>query len=113
FLFIADAMNNLGGEGIPLWDDEDEFFYDVLHTPEPRLLSLKVRSFVGLIPIFAVETIEPGLLARVPAFRARLEWFLTYRPDLTRLVSRWHEPGMGERRLLTLVRGHRLKCLLR
>jgi Mannosylglycerate hydrolase MGH1-like glycoside hydrolase domain len=113
FLFIADAMNNLGGEGIPLWNDEDEFFYDVLSLPDGRKLPLKVRSFVGLIPLFAVETLEPSVLARFPGFRARLEWMLEHRPDLARLVSRWHEPGVGERRLLALVRGHRMKRLLR
>ena len=113
FLFIADAMNNLGQEGIALWNDEDEFFYDVLHLPDGTKTPLKVRSFVGLIPLFAVETIEPDVLECVPGFRERLEWFLTNRPDLARLVSRWYEPGKGERRLLALVRGHRLKMLLK
>jgi hypothetical protein len=68
---------------------------------------------VGLIPLFAVETIDPDLLDSVPGFKDRLEWYLTYRPDLARLVSRWHEPGLGERRLLALMRGHRMKRLLR
>ena len=113
FLAIADAMNNLGGQGIGLWDDEDEFFYDVLHLSDGRFLRLKVRSLVGLIPLLAVETVEPDLLARLPGFRARLEWYLNYRPDLARLVSRWQEPGLGERRLLALVRGSRMKRLLR
>jgi hypothetical protein len=113
FLSIADAMNNLGGEGIGLWDERDEFFYDVLHLPDGRALRLKVRSLVGLIPLLAVETVEPHLLARLPGFRRRLEWFLAHRPDLARLVSRWYEPGAGERRLLALVRGSRMKRLLR
>ena len=113
FLAIADAMNNLGGQGIGLWDEEDEFFYDVLHLSDGRFLRLKVRSLVGLIPLLAVETIEPALLERLPGFRARLEWYLNYRPDLARLVSRWQEPGLGERRLLALVRGSRMKRLLR
>jgi hypothetical protein len=68
---------------------------------------------VGLIPLFAVETLEPCLLQRVPEFRERLEWYLTYRPDLASLVSRWCEPGQGERRLLSLLRGSRMKKLLR
>jgi hypothetical protein len=72
-----------------------------------------VRSLVGLIPLLAVETIEPELLKHVPQFRARLEWFLANRPELASLISRWFEPGLGERRLLALVRGHRMKCLLR
>lgn len=113
FLYIAEAMNNLGGEGVPLWNDEDEFFYDVLHLPDGRVLPMKLRSFVGLIPLFAVRTIEPDLLDRFPAFRERLEWFLANRPELSRLVSRWYEPGFGNRHLLALVRGSRMKRLLR
>ncbi|MBI3942462.1 MAG: glucosidase [Chloroflexi bacterium] len=113
FLYIAAAMNNIAGEGIGLWDEEDEFFYDVLHLPDGTAIPLKVRSLVGLIPLFAVETIEPELLETVPEFKQRLEWFLENRPHLARLVSRWQEPGMGARRLLALVRGHRMKRLLK
>ena len=113
FLSIASALNNLGGEGIPLWDDEDEFFYDVLHLPNGDVRRLKVRSLVGLIPLLAVETIEPTLLEAVPAFRERLQWVLANRPDLAGLVSHWQQPGMGERRLLALARGHRMKRLLK
>ncbi|MFM7736548.1 MAG: MGH1-like glycoside hydrolase domain-containing protein, partial [Alphaproteobacteria bacterium] len=113
FLYIAEAMNNLGGEGVPLWNDEDEFFYDVLHLPDGRVLPMRLRSFVGLIPLFAVRTLEPDLLEQFPDFRERLEWFLENRPELARLVSRWHEPGFGKRHLLALVRGSRMKRLLR
>ncbi len=112
FMYIAGALNNIGGEGIALWDDEDEFFYDVLHT-DAGSLRLKARSLVGLIPLLAVETIEPDLLDALPNFRRRMEWFLTYRPHLASLVSRWHVPGEGDRRLLALARGHRMKRLLR
>lgn len=113
FLYIAQAMMNMGGQGIRLWDEEDEFYYDVLHIPGQNPTPLKVRSLVGLIPLFAVETVDPELLERVPQFRENLEWFLNYRPDLASLVSRWTEPRLGERRLLSLLRGHRMKCLLR
>jgi len=112
FLYIAAAMTNLGGEGIDLWDEQDEFFYDVLHTPDGGSRKMRVRSMVGLIPLYAVEVLEPELLERVPGFRERLEWFLNYRPDLARLVSRWQESGGGDRRLLSLLRGHRMKRLL-
>jgi hypothetical protein len=74
---------------------------------------MKVRSMVGLIPLFAVTTIEPALLAQLPDFKVRLEWFLEHRPRLAALVSRWHDTGMGDRRLLALCRGHRMKRLLR
>ncbi len=113
FLGIAAAMNNAGGKGIGLWDETDEFFYDVLHTPGGRYLPLRVRSLVGLMPLLAIETIEPELLDAMPGFKARLEWYLTIRPDLAGLISRWHDPGAGERRLIALVRGHRMKRLLR
>src|SRR5262249_11105409 len=96
-----------------LWSDEDGFFYDVLNLPDGGMYPLKVRSMVGLIPLFAVETLEPELCAKVPAFTERLDWFLNYRPDLAGLVSRWHEPGKGDRRLLSLLRGSRMKKLLR
>jgi hypothetical protein len=113
FLHIAEAMSSGGETGIGLWDEEDEFFYDVLHLPDGQMVSLKVRSMVGLIPLFAVETLDPDLLERVPDFAARLEWFLNYRPDLASLVSHWEVPGKGQRRLLSLLRGHRMKRLLR
>jgi hypothetical protein len=112
FLQIASALNDIGGMGIPLWNDDDEFFYDVLRFEWGGVMPLKVRSIVGLIPLLAVETIEQDLLDRLPEFRKRLEWFLRNRPDMAGLVSRWEEPGMGERRLLALVRGHRMKALL-
>ena len=113
FLGIAGAMNNLGGTGIGLWDETDEFYYDVLHMPDGRYLPLRVRSLVGLMPLLAVETIEPELLDAMPGFRKRLEWYLTARPDLASLISRWGVAGSGERRLISLTRGHRMKCLLR
>jgi hypothetical protein len=113
FLYIADAMNNIAGEGIALWDAEDEFFYDVLHLGPHQNIRLRVRSMVGLIPLFAVATIEPWQMQRLPEFRGHLEWFLNNRPHLAALVSRWHEPGRGERRLLAICRGHRMKRLLR
>jgi hypothetical protein len=112
FLEIAGAMNNVGGKGIGLWDDEDGFFYDVLHSKGRGFIRLRLRSLVGLIPLLAVETIEPELLEAMPGFRARLEWYLDNRPELAGLISRWQIPGAGSRRLIALTRGHRMKCLL-
>ncbi len=113
FMYIAGALANIGGKGITLWDPDDEFFYDVLRLPDGTHETLRVRSMIGLIPLFAVETLEPDLLARLPEFTRHLEWFLNHRPELAALVSRWHEPGLGERRLLSLLRGHRMKRLLK
>jgi hypothetical protein len=112
FLAIAAAINS-EEDGRGLWDSEDEFYYDQLRTPEGSEITMKVRSMVGLIPLFAVETLEPELLRELPDFSGRMQWFLNYRPDLARLVSRWQEHGSCERHLLSLLRGHRMKCLLR
>jgi hypothetical protein len=112
FLYIAGAMANVGNEGINLWDEEDEFFYDVLHTSDDQRIRMKVRSMVGLIPLFAVEVLDQELFDAMPEFTERLQWFLQNRPDLARLISRWNEKGKGERHLLSLLRGHRMKRLL-
>ena len=84
-----------------------------LNLPNDQRVRLRIRSMVGLIPLFAVETLEPEMLDKLPGFRKRLEWFLNHRPDLAELVSHWQSPGRGERRLLSLLRGHRMKRLLR
>jgi hypothetical protein len=114
FLYIADAMNRRGGdETLELWDDEDGFYYDVLHQPDGARLPLKIRSMVGLIPLFGVETLEPELLERLPGFRRRLEWFIDHRPDLTENVACMRSPGRGSRRLLSVVPADRLRSVLR
>jgi hypothetical protein len=102
FLYIADAMNAIGGDGQSLWDDRDGFFYDVLHLPNGERISLKVRSLVGLIPLLAITTLEPEIIDRLPGFKKRLEWFITNRPDLKRNVACMETKGMGARRLLAL-----------
>jgi hypothetical protein len=112
FLYIADAMNNLGDDGISLWDETDGFYYDVLQLGNGDHFPLRVRSMVGLIPLFAVETLEPALLEKLPGFRRRLEWFLQHRPDLTGNVASVRHPGMGERRLLSIVNLDRLRRVL-
>jgi hypothetical protein len=112
FLYISEAMTNIGGQGIELWSEADGFYYDVLSLPDGRNIPLRVRSVVGLSPLFAVEVIDEALLSTVPKFAARLTWFLDHRPALAKLVSYWHDPGIGESRLMSLLRGHRMKCLL-
>ena len=113
FLYIAEAMTRVGGADLGLWDEADQFYYDVLKLPGGERVPLRVRSMVGLIPLFAVEVIDCELLDSLPDFAARLDWFLKYRPDLALLVSRWTDKARGERQLLSLLRGHRLKQLLR
>jgi len=113
FLHIAHAMTNLGDEGIELWDGADGFFYDVLHTGDGAHLPLKVRSMVGLIPLFAVETLEPDLMDRLPGFKRRLEWFIDNRPDLIGSVACMRTRGQAERRLLSILDRDRLRSVLR
>jgi hypothetical protein len=111
FLHIAEAMMALGSE-VCLWDETDEFYYDTLHVPGQRPLPLRIRSLVGLMPLFAVEVLQSEIMDKLKGFSARLKWFLEYRPDLAKLVSRWSEAANGERHLLSLLRGHRMKRLL-
>jgi len=113
FLSIAGAMFNIGKEGVDLWDETDEFYYDAVHLENGATQILKVRSIVGIIPLFAVEVLRPELLEALPDFTRRLQWVLRNRPDLGSLISRWYEHGKGETRMLSLVRVHRLKCILR
>jgi hypothetical protein len=112
FLYIAGAMADMGMEGEGLWDEEDQFFYDVLKMPNNGSQKLRVRSMVGLIPLFAVEVLDHELLLQLPEFARRLKWFLDNRPDLASLVSRWQEKNSGEKHLLSLLRGHRMKKIL-
>src|SRR5512146_1006729 len=113
FLYIARAMSHRGDDGLSMWDEQDGFFYDVLHTPDDSHVPLKVRSMVGLIPLFAVETLEPEMLARMPGFRRRLEWFIENRPDLTGNVACMRTTGMAERRLLSIMAPDNLRRVLR
>jgi hypothetical protein len=115
FLYIAGAMEAMGDRNstISLWDEDDQFYYDVIHIPNGQSILLKVRSIVGLIPLFAVEILDPQMLDKMPIFKRRVEWVLANRPDLARLISRWFESGKGENRLLAILRGHRMKMILK
>ncbi len=113
FVYIAHAMDHRGGEGLSLWDDQDGFFYDVLHLPSGERRSLKVRSMVGLIPLFAVETLEPDIVDRLPGFQRRMQWFIDHHPDFREHVQEIEEPGKGKRRLLSIVTRDQLPRVLR
>ncbi len=113
FVYISDAMNNIGHENMEIWNERDGFYYDVLHLPGNEHIPLKVRSMVGLIPLFAVETLEPESLRKLPEFRKRMEWFIHNRPDLTDQIACMQTEGEGERRLLALVNPDRMRRVLR
>jgi hypothetical protein len=110
FLYIAHAMNGEGELG--LWDNTDGFFYDRLKSPDGSSELMRVRSIVGLIPLFAVDTIEPSVIEQLPGFRKRMEWFVQHRPDLSENVASFSREGVGLRRLLSVVGKARLVRVL-
>ncbi len=113
FVYITQAMNNLGGHGIALWDEEDGFYYDVLHLPNESHHFLKVRSMVGLIPLFAVETLEPEQLEQLPGFTRRMQWFLENVPHVPHHIEMTQCSCCGVRRLLSIVSRRKLVRILR
>jgi hypothetical protein len=113
FVNISDAANNVGEENIELWNERDGFYYDVLHTPKGENIPLKIRSMVGLIPLFAVETLDKDLLESLPDFKKRMDWFLENRPDLCDQIANLEEKGVDNRTLFALVNPDRLKRVLR
>jgi hypothetical protein len=113
FVYITKAMNNLGGHGFALWDEEDGFYYDVLHLPEGKHHYLKVRSMVGLIPLYAVETLEPEAIEGLPGFRRRMQWFLDNVPLVPRHIAQTQRSARGVRRLLSIVSLRKLVRVLR
>jgi hypothetical protein len=117
FLAIVEAMNHVGSRaadegGIDMWDDQEEWYCSVAEMPGGQPLRLKSFSMVSLIPLFAVETLEPHEVQRLPEFFGRLNWLRDHRKDLANLVAEWKLPGVGERRLLAMMRGHRMKRVL-
>ncbi len=112
FLYIADAIDGIGDADIALWDKEDGFYYDALRMPDGHQLPLKVRSMVGLIPLFAVNVLEFETMEQFPGFKKRMQWFIQKRPDLKKNVACMETPGMGARRLLSIVYGAKLKLIL-
>src|SRR5262249_25114349 len=112
FLFIAHAVNNVGDEG--LWDETDGFFYDRLKMPNGQSTFMRVRSAVGLIPLFAVDTMEAEVVDGLPGFRGRMEWFVKHRPDLCGNLASLMRQGQEERRLLSvLVQSRMVRVLQR
>jgi hypothetical protein len=112
FVYIANAFYNMGGHGVSLWDDRDGFFYDVLHTSDGTFVPLRVRSFVGLIPLYAVEALEPAQLEQLPRFKRRVEWFLRYRPHLVAHVAPLTELGKDGHYQLAIVGEEQLTRIL-
>jgi hypothetical protein len=112
FIYIAHAMNDIGTDGKSLWDAEDGFYYDVLYLPNGEEHFLKIRSMVGLIPLFAVQTLEPEIVDRLPGFKRRMQWFMDNHPDVPEHIETTQSSARGVRRLLSLVNRRQLKRVL-
>ena len=112
YLYIAEAMENIGETKNGLWNDEDGFFYDLLQLNNGDSVPLKLRSIVGLIPLFAVEIVEHSMLEKLPNFLDRMQWILKNKPHLADLVSHWEVEGKGGKHMMSILRKTRLKRVL-
>ena len=113
FLRIAYAINDCGGQGHSLWNDEDGFFYDALNLPDGSIIPIKVHSLVGLLPLFAVETLEHEMLGAMDVFERRMGWFIENRPRLTGMMACTETPGQEKRRLFAFLTRDKLISVLK
>src|SRR5262249_31184220 len=113
FANIAHAMNDVAGGGIELWNERGGFYYDVLQTPQGGAPPMPLRSLGRLLPLFAVEALEPDVVDALPGFKRRLQWFMENRPELANHVETDTAPDGGVRRLLALANRDRLRRVLR
>lgn len=113
FVYIADAMNNIGSENVGLWHEEDGFYYDVMHLSSGAQIPIQIRSMVGLIPLFAVETFEPEDLARLPDFQRRMNWFMLHHPDVPEHIDMSQRTDKGARLLFSITNKKKMLRVLR
>ena len=113
FLYIAGSIAYMGENSLGLWDDQDGFYYDLLRKPDGDNDRLRLRTLVGLIPMFAVIVFDENKWNNLPRLKKQLDDFMDQRPDLVRLVSYWKDTKGNEQHLFSLLRGHRMKLLLR
>jgi len=112
FIYIGGAMKRMGGRGYQLWDEEDGFFYDVLRYPSGQFHKFRVRSLVGLIPLYAIDVLDEAELKEMPIFVTDVHWFIRNRPDLVGQAC-YIETRDGRRRdVLSIVDKHQLEKLL-
>jgi hypothetical protein len=112
FVYISRAMNDIAGRGIELWDRRDGFYYDVLHLPSGHSFPMRVRSMVGLIPLFAVETLDSEVLDKLPSFKRRMQWFIDNLPEFGDSIETMTTPT-NVRRFFSLVNRRRLRSVLK
>lgn len=112
FLYIADAIDGIGEAELSLWDEPDGFYYDALHLPDGQHFLMKVRSVVGLAPLFAVATPDLKTLEQFPIFKKRTKWFIQNRPDLVKNIVCFEAKGVEDRKLLAIADPDKLRRLL-
>ncbi len=112
FVYISRAMNNIGDQRIELWDRRDGFYYDVLLLPDGRSFPMRVRSMVGLIPLFAVENLKSEVIDSLPGFKRRMQWFIDNLSEFGDCIETMTTPT-GVQRFLSLVNRDRLRKVLR
>jgi len=113
FIYIAAAIHGTSDKGDDgLWDEQDQFYYDVLKVPGEQPHKLRARSLVGLLPILASAVFHCDFDRDLPQFAARMRWFVSHRPEYAALVSDWETPGPNGMRMLSLLRKYRLNALL-
>ncbi len=113
FLDMAHAMTNMGGQGIDLWDQQDQFFYDVIHLSSGQNIPLKTRTMVGLTPLFAVLAFHPAKFSHQRMLMDRMKWLESERPNLFKLIASVQVPGNNDSRLVAILNDKRLKAVLR
>lgn len=113
FVYIAKAMNSFGEKGTGLWDEQDQFYYDIFKKPDGTEHKLRVRSMVGIIPLFAVEVIDHSLFEQIPEFVQRLEWFLKHKSAYSSVISEWQSTLSESKHLMSLIREDKLIAILK
>src|SRR5690606_6919194 len=113
FLNIAWAMHHIGEKDLSLWDEEDDFYYDVVQLDSGKNERLKVRSLVGIIPLFAVEILNENLFDEMPEFKKRAVNIMRSRPDLAELISHIDEKNEEGAHLFSILRTYRLEKVLK
>jgi hypothetical protein len=112
FQRIAAAMNNYGGTGHSLWDEEDGFFYDAIHLADDTYYPIKVRSLVGLFPLLAIEVLDPEIFKMAPIFERRVDWFSDRHEYVAKVMASVHSEGSCKRRQMSLVSKDKLLRIL-
>ena len=111
YVYIGAAMKSSRG-GYKLWDDEDNFFYDLLRFPDHSATPFRVRSLVGLIPLYAIERLEEEWIRPFPIFRENLEWFIRFRREIVDQCVTTVNNDAGATHVLSVVTQEQLQRLL-